>query len=334
MADEAGAVSTASDNTPTLNSPVSAHEALALADSSSAEASPTPDPAPESTPVAASQPPDAAESSPETPPAATVAPGPVPYDRFAEVTRQKKQLAEKLKQFDTLEGLSPSEVAAVANWTKQLRSNPAAAYRELQQTLLAIDPTVAAQMLPKPAEAPKADADPMPDADLQAEDGTLVYSAVQMRKVQEWQARQLKQQMLSEFQQQIKPLEQVAETVRSERAQAQAWTEVSTLLSEFRADPKFTAHETDIRQMLLDDQRLAALADADPRMAVELAYGRVYREKIAPMQVAQTQQQVVNDLRQRAAANTANPSQPRASVPASTIGDARAALALAMADAN
>lgn len=327
MSEEQGAVA-ASDNT-TLNSPVSAHEALALAESSPAQET-TETNTPTDTPVAASTPSEVTAPV-ESTPAAKVAPGPVPYDRFAEVNRQKKELSERLKQYDALEGLSSNEVAAFATWTKQLQQNPAAAYRELQQALIALDPTIAVQ--PAAPTGPRSEpVDTMPAADLQAEDGTLVYSAAQMHKVQEWQARQLKQQMLSEFQQQLQPLEQVAETVRTERAQAQAWTEVSTLLTEFRADPQFTAHESDIRQMLMDDSRLASLADSDPRMAVELAYGRVYREKIAPMQMAQTQQQVVNDLRQRAVASTANPSQPSSLTPARTIGDARAALATAFAD--
>lgn len=335
MADDitpsAGSTGTVSS---TISGTVSAHEALAQADSSPAVETPSAPPADQ--PVAAtSQPaesdaPVVSDATPEKP-----SPGPVPYDRFADVNRQRKELSEKIKRFEPLAHLDDQELAAVSGWARQLSENPVEAFRTLQQAL-ASNPAWAAQVAGPPVPVQTAQTptvtDPMPEPDLRADDGTLVYSAQRMREMQDWTTRQLRQQMADEFQQKLQPLEQVARSVQQERAQAQAWTEVSSLLTEFRADPVFQQHEPDIRQMLVEDPRLASLADENPRLAVELAYGRLYREKIVPAQMAQTQQQVVENLRQRAVSGTTNPSQPRSITPPRTIGDARAALASAFVE--
>lgn len=333
----------ADDNTPsstattTISGTVSAHDALTQAESSSAVE--TPSAAPADPPVAATTQP--AEMPAEVPSSTTtpdkITPGPVPYDRFADVNRQRKELSEKMKRFESMAHLNDQELTALAGWSRQLQDNPVAAYRMLRQALEA-DPTYAADLDPMPSPrasvptTPTPQADPMPEPDLRTDDGTLVYSASQMRVMQDWTARQVQARIRSEFQQQLQPLEQVAQTVQQERAQAQAWTEVSSVLTEFRADPQFSAHEPDIRQMLIEDSRLAQLADSNPRLAIELAYGRIYREKIAPGQMAQAQQSAVDNLRQRAVSGTANPAQPRSLTPPRTIGDARAALASVFAD--
>lgn len=326
MADDTAPLSS---DTPTISAPVSAYEALAQTDSS--PVSETPSDPPADTPVAATTPP-AAESSP-TPPATpdVPTPGPVPYDRFVDVTRQRKALADQLKRYEAFAQLSESELTALSQWNRQLQENPLEAYRALQQTVQA-DPALAARLAPAAAPRPAAAADAMPEADLRAEDGTLVYSATQMRAMQDWTSRQLRTQLLDEMKQQLQPLESVAQSVQHERAQVQAWSEVSTMLAEFRADPQFAQHEAGIRQMLLDDARLAELADANPRLAVELAYGRIYRETIAPAERAQTTQAVVDNLRQRAVSGTTNPAQPRSMTPPRTLGDARAALASVFTD--
>lgn len=328
MADDTAPLSTQSD-TPTISAPVSAYEALAQTDSS--PVSETPSDPPADTPVAATTPP-AAESSPTSPATPDVpTPGPVPYDRFVDVTRQRKALADQLKRYEAFAQLSESELTALSQWNRQLQENPLEAYRALQQTVQA-DPALAAHLAPAAAPRPAAAADAMPEADLRAEDGTLVYSATQMRAMQDWTSRQLRTQLLDEMKQQLQPLESVAQSVQHERAQVQAWSEVSTMLAEFRADPQFAQHEAGIRQMLLDDARLAELADANPRLAVELAYGRIYRETIAPAERAQTTQAVVDNLRQRAVSGTTNPAQPRSMTPPRTLGDARAALASVFTD--
>lgn len=326
MADDTAPLSS---DTPTISAPVSAYEALAQTDSS--PVSETPSDPPADTPVAATTPP-AAESSP-TPPATpdVPTPGPVPYDRFVDVTRQRKALADQLKRYEAFAQLSESELTALSQWNRQLQENPLEAYRALQQTVQA-DPALAARLAPAAAPRPAAVADAMPEPDLRAEDGTLVYSATQMRAMQDWTSRQLRTQLLDEMKQQLQPLESVAQSVQHERAQVQAWSEVSTMLAEFRADPQFAQHEAGIRQMLLDDARLAELADANPRLAVELAYGRIYRETIAPAERAQTTQAVVDNLRQRAVSGTTNPAQPRSMTPPRTLGDARAALASVFTD--
>lgn len=158
-------------------------------------------------------------------------------------------------------------------------------------------------------EAAAQDAEPEPD--LEAPDGTLVYSAQRQREWREWNNRQLEQR----FSAKLQPLEQVAQTFQARETQARAFTEVGQVLTEFRADPDFTANEADIKAEISKDPRLAALADRDPKAALELAFARVYRAKVLPAQRKTSEADVLANLQQRAVAGTVNPSAATSSTP-------------------
>lgn len=317
---------------------MSAHDALALADSSPAESDASSSQSSAPLPVAQTQV-LGIDAHPDSVPVegGVKQPGPVPYDRFSMVNRQKNELTEQLKQYESLQGMGAEDVASVTAWARMLNADPVAAWSRLQEALSS-DARYADQVQHQIASrsgaaretaiAPTAHPEPMPTADLQAEDGTLVYSAPQMEKWQNWKSRELMEQ----FQQQIAPLQEMATSVRQQEALAQAWNEVSHVLTEFRADPGFAQHEHAIKAMLSSDHRLAALSESDPRMALEMAYNRVWRTTIAPTQQRQAESTVLENLQRRAVAGTVNPSSAGTTMPRSSLGNARAALEAAFAE--
>ena len=317
---------------------LSATEALALADSSPADSEAS-SPQSEAPPPAALTQVLGIDAHPDGLPSETVVkqPGPVPYDRFSAVNRQKNELTEQLKQYESLQGMDPENVASVTAWAKMLNSDPVAAWNHLQEALSSdarYADQVQAKIATRPGAAresavePQAPPEAMPTADLQAEDGTLVYSASQMEKWQDWKSNKLMEQ----FQQQITPLQEMATSVREKEQYAQAWNEVSHVLTEFRADPTFSQHESAIKNMLASDQRLAALSESDPRMALELAYNRVWRSTVEPTQQRQAESTVLENLQRRAVAGTVNPSTAGTTMPRSSLGNARAALEAAFTE--
>ncbi len=165
------------------------------------------------------------------------------------------------------------------------------------------------------AEQQQPQADPEPEPDLQAGDGTLVYSAQQYAKREAW----AKQQWMKEVNGLIQPLKQTVETVQQRESRAQAYTEVSQVVQEFRADPEFDAHRADVGAEIQKDPRLVKLADEDPKSAVEIAWNRVYRAKVLPAKQqassAASESAVLANLQQRAVAATPNPSAAVASTP-------------------
>ena len=317
---------------------LSATEALALAESSPADSGASPPQTEDPQPAAITQVLGIDAHPDGLPPERVVRhPGPVPYDRFSAVNRQKNELTEQLKQYDSLKGMDAENVASITAWARMLSTDPVAAWNNLQEALSAdarYADQVQAQIASRPGAArepaiePVATPDAMPTADLQAEDGTLVYSAAQMEKWQDWKSRGLMEQ----FQQQIAPLQDMANSVREQEQHAQAWNEVSHVLTEFRADPAFSQHESAIKQMLASDQQLASLSEVDPRMALELAYHRVWRTTIAPTQQRQAESTVLANLQRRAVAGTVNPSTAGTTMPRSSLGNARAALEAVFAE--
>ena len=326
-------------SSPSMSTSVlSAADALALADSSPADSDAPPSQDDSAQPAALTQV-LGIDAHPDGLPSETVVrqPGPVPYDRFSTVNRQKNELTEELKQYESLKGMDAENVASVTAWARMLNTDPVAAWNNLQEALssdaryadqvqatIANRPGAARESAIEPPAPPEA----RPTADLQAEDGTLVYSAPQMEKSLDWKSRVLMEQ----FQQQIAPLQQMVDSVRQQEQHAQAWNEVSQVLTGFRADPLFSQHEGAIKDMLGSDQRLAVLSETDPQMAVEMAYNRVWRTTIAPTQQREAESTVLENLQRRAVAGTVNPSTAGTTMPRSSLGNARAALEAAFSE--
>lgn len=153
--------------------------------------------------------------------------------------------------------------------------------------------------------------DTEPEPDLQAGDGTLVYSAPQQRKWQDWKERQLE----AKFDQKLQPFQTVAQSFQQEKATAAYTTSVSQVIASMAAkDPAFSEHKAAVAQVLQADQRLLALAlgtetaPPDPATAIEVAWGRVHREQVLPTLSQRERSSVLADIHHKSAATTVNPS--------------------------
>jgi hypothetical protein len=250
------------------------------------------------------------------------------------------QRAEQaLTQYRRFADFSPDELGTIADLAQGLKTDAPGTLGTLVERVLArpdLAPALAARLAPhaerlRPAQpAP----DPEPTPDLQAQDGTLVYSAPQQQAWQEWHTRRLTQQLRAEMQQQVAPLQRAAQAVAQERAQS-AYTATTTqvIAALTEADPEFAAHKADVSAVLQADPTLLALAVGSrgqapqPAMALELAWNRVYRTQVLPQRTAQAEAGVIQKLQQRAVAGSLNPASATTADPAATLGDAYAALA-------
>ena len=319
--------STATSSTSAPSTVNDAAAALAFADSSFA----TPE-TPETTPAAAVTPPVETPAQASTDPVVDDPRSPfIPRTRFDEVNTQKKAAEEALKQYDWAKELKPDEVQGLATWAKSLKTNPVEAALHLL-TQLEADPqhaqalrSHAARMLGTRKQAEPA-ADPEPEPDLQAPDGTLVYSANRQREWREWNNKQLTSTLTKSFEDKLQPLQHVAQTFQAREKQAQAFTEVGTVLAQYRADPVFKAHEADIKAVLAADPELAALAERNPKLALKYAFQEVRLTKVVPQQLKDSEGKTLANLQQRAVAATTNPASASSATPRTTLGDARAAL--------
>lgn len=311
-----------------------ASAALAAADSSlAASATPT-----ASTPAAAElQPAESAAPVSVTPEDDPRSPT-IPRERFDQVIAQKNQLTEQLKQYDWAKDLQPDEMRGLSQWAQSLRTNPVEAALHLLSTLES-DPqhaqalrshaarTLAAGRQPAPAQAPP---DPMPEADLVSTDGTQVYSAPQMQKLREWDQRQMTATLTKQFEARLSPFEQVARKLQESEQAAVYTTTTKSVVDKVTAEvPALKAHLPDIRAVISANPRLEQMAlDANTaEFAIRYAANEVYRTKVAPQQLQQSEGQALAHAQQRAvSAVGANPAAAAPVTPASTLGNARAAL--------
>lgn len=307
----------------TTTGTMSARDALALADSSSA--TPETPATPAETPAAAIAQPAGTET-PADESATTPATGEPPKWRWQDILANARDTSAKeaearvrqeldaqyggLKDFATLDpternGLLVLHRAMAGD--AQSRALVAQAQPSLAQSLGWIQ-----------AQAE----DAMPEADLQTGDGTPVYSATQQAKRDAWLENQITKKVLAQFDDRLKPVNEVISAHQTAKAHA----DVASVLTEMRADADFKAHEADIKATLKADAKLWALADSDPKLALELAWARVYRATVLPRRDESTKAAVLANLQQRAAAGTTNPGTATTSAPPNVIGNAREAL--------
>lgn len=293
-----------------------------------AETSPVSTPAETSTPAESPAPAAITQAATETPAPESVAAdaeapvtGEPPKWRWQDIlANARKTAAEeaeaRLKQeYETkvraFEGVDPSELAGYRVMQAALAGNPQAIaqVRQNPEALQALRAMVAEQ---------QATADPEPEPDLQTADGTPVFSAQAKREHDAWLRRELKR----EWQQEIAPLKQDAETRQQETATHQYATTLQGVVAEMKAaDPAFEKHLPDVRAVINGDPELLryAIGDeqtkANPRLALRYAWNEVYRTKVAPAQRQAAEAETVANLQQRAVAGTVNPSSPTAGSP-------------------
>ena len=213
-------------------------------------------------------------------------------------------------------------------WYRSLNTDPLAALSSLSEAVQS-DPSLRERLEQHRAQAAPAVAEPEPEPDLQNSDGTLVYSAPQLKSWQQWNQKQL----LADMEQRLAPLQRAATQAESVRLETSALNEANAAINSFREDADFMKHTADIKTLIEQDARLAALADRDPKAALDVAWTRVYREKVLPNKLKQTEAEVLTKLQQKAQAGSVNPSAPNAATP-KKFSQSEAGFAQALAHFN
>jgi Fe-S cluster biosynthesis and repair protein YggX len=241
-----------------------------------------------------------------TPPAE---PGPVPYQRFNEVNLRMKEAETAARtvreRLGDLVDVDPGELRQSRQLFAALRNDPSGT---LGHMVLALQndpeqgPKVASALgrllsgFKRQGGGEAEEVEPQPD--LQADNGTPLYSAPQLRKWQAWQQKQTE----AAFQKRLSPLEnlhtRLTQAENMARANQQADAQASQMVAEARQWDGFKDHESDI---------IAAL-DANPRWGLERAYIEVMRTKVLPSYQAKAQADAVAKLTTTAAASTGSPS--------------------------
>lgn len=280
---------------------------------------------------------DAAESAPATPedtpsadptpapatsapavPSAPV-PGEPPKERWSDIlanTRTKVReevLAEHQRHIEFGKAWEADPIAAARDTLRHLITDPqhgSVAASELGRLLRMVrkgaDPTGEA-----PA-APVAKPDPEPEPDLQTGDGQLVYSAPQLRKWHDWNARQQK----AAFEAEIAPLKQLHQGLQQRAVLGQMWQQtqsrVKSVLDRYAQLPAFQEHRAAIttRVKELFDQGVT-----DPAEALGVAYAQILHGTVVPAAGASAQAQLVAQATKQAAGKSDNPAQSTPIVP-------------------
>lgn len=143
--------------------------------------------------------------------------------------------------------------------------------------------------------------DPEPQADRQAEDGTLLYSAAQQAKWAEWRERRL----LAQIDQKLQPMQQDREqrmlAEKTAQLQRDADAQADELLTELRTSPGFKDHEKEMKAAMM----------ADPRLTVEAAYRRIVVPKLSQIE----RSTVLADQHSKVHAGTASPTKATTTAP-------------------
>lgn len=250
------------------------------------------------------QPPASAEATAaQGPPGLQAEPGPVPYKRFQEVNTERTKFKQDLERYAWAQGIEPEHGQSIAQFVQALRSDPVGTLLTELQTIAQADPeraqavrSFAARMLNqgRGQAAPAADLEPEPD--LQAGDGTLVYSAQQLKAWNEWNKRQLQ----ADFAKQVQPLQQFAAQEQAQRMradiQAKATQWAQDTYAQWSQRPHFAEHRAEIGALMRDRQ-----------IGVGEAYAEILATKVLPTLSAQEQRKTVDAMTSKVAAGTTNP---------------------------
>lgn len=294
----------ASPSSVPADRPTSFAEALTRAAAQTAPATPAPEPpAGDTPPVAAiAQPPQQAFVPDEA--AAEASQGPIPFTRHqaalqnarakteAEITQRFQQ--QYAPHVELGQRIQADPIGTVVELIQGLSQHP-----EHGQSMTA----AIARMLG--ARRGQAQADQEPQADLQAADGTLVYSAERLAEWQQWNT----QRLLAEVDSRLQPLQareqQYVAQQRYREATQAAHDRMSKVLAPYQALPEFREHKPAIAT------KTQAFIEAgyDAQTALGLAVTTVLREVVMPSRAAQSQQQLVAQAVAKATGSTTTPGQ-------------------------
>jgi len=151
--------------------------------------------------------------------------------------------------------------------------------------------------------APQDQAAQEPQADLQASDGTLVYSAERLAQWQQWNS----QKLMAEVEQRLAPLQQREQQALAQERYQQRWQEAqantSKILAPYQALPEFSENKPAIAAKAKSLMESGIKAE----QAIGLAVAHVLREVVLPSRAAQSQQQLQATAVQKSLGSTSAP---------------------------
>lgn len=324
-----------------------ADAALALADSSSAEPTTTTTPDASTTAAATVQP---SGEKTVADGATTETKGEPPKWRWQDIlanaretsakeaeARVRQELEQQYTGLQDFTGIHPNERMGLLVWHRALSGDPAAQAHvvEAARTNPALAATLKGLIASEPARQPAAD--PEPNFMVETGDGRVAFDPDAFARWREWNNRSVISAARQEFQKELQPVQQVTQKFQQSEATAAYNTNTAQVIAKMSAaDPEFKAHTKQIGEAIAADPRLLKIAigdgvPADPELAIETAWARVYRSTVLPAKQQASEATVLANLQQRAVAGSVNPAAASTATPAKTIGDVDAAFAYANA---
>lgn len=227
----------------------------------------------------------------------------IPYQRFREVNEERGRYKESLDKLAWAQAIPDTAAPVITEFYRSFQSDPIGTLIREVESIAQADPahahavrSAAARWLGA-ARGQSAQAEAMPEPDLQAQDGTLVYSASQAQKLLDWRDRRAEQKIAE----QVQPLqkfiaEKQAKDLRKEiKSNAQEWAK--STYAQWSQRPHFTEYKQQIASLM--QQHGYGVADA---------YAEVLATQVLPKLSATERTSVVAAMHQKAAAGTTNPS--------------------------
>jgi hypothetical protein len=235
-------------------------------------------------------------------------PGPIPYERFAEINRRMKDAEERYQGVEQSWGAvlrhgDPQRVSQAVEFAQRFSADPVESAVQIlleAQQNPQFSPRVASQAARLLGmfrnQQPKEDPEPQPD--LVAENGLPVMSAQRLREWQGWMQGRQQREFDAKLEQTVAPFKSLVERQQQQELTLKTNQQADQQLQKARQWHGFKDHEAEIAKVF-GENREFDLKDA---------YLHVLHTTILPAMPAKAQAQVVADLQSKAAAQTLNPS--------------------------
>lgn len=214
---------------------------------------------------------------------AAAAPDPVQLE-----TQIRTKVEAELKndpRYQVAQQFDPAEFAGAVDQLRLMQQNPVEFYRRFGEEL-----KQAGMLQPDPAQQPFS----LPDADLEAEDGTKAYSAERLAEIVTGLQRQIDAK--------IQPFEQERAARQREQQQAQTMTRAKATVDEAaKKYDGFNELRPQIVQEMLRDKQTGRFR------SLEQVYLDVYHTQYLPTRDEKVRQQHAESLRAKAAATATRP---------------------------
>jgi hypothetical protein len=245
--------------------------------------------------------------------------GPIPFDRHKaaiENARQKAIEEHQTKwreQYGWAEQIDRQQLEAWSETAREMSADPVAFTQKLIAELQN-DPRYAAQLrshaarvLGQRQQAQQQDTEPQ--ADLQTEDGTPVFSAKRLAEWHQWNTRRQEQAM----NERLAPLQQTHEKLQAaeQQAQVKAWGDsfASREVGAIKRLPHYEANKAEIRAAL----EKMPLPEHPYAQAVQIR--DAYLQVVLPKLSQSERSQVLADINAKATATTTSPTRASATTP-------------------